>query len=409
MIRWLLIILLTLAVGAATAVMLREDPGYVLIHIAGYSVETTLAALIGLTVLGLGSLVLAWRVLLGGVALPGRVAAYLRSRRNARAQTQFRSGLVHLAAADWKKAEIELVRRASDQRDSSANYLFAAMAAHGQGAIERRDSYLEQAGEQTHAAPAVLMQRAQMLSEEGRSADALVVLDQLAGQVQRHAPALELRLQLLEREQNWSALSSALADAKGLIAEDRLVKLSRHTLRHALEEAGRNGRLEVLRATWNAAPKILRSVPELLAVYAIQLHATNADAEGLRLIAKQLKQEWSPELALVYGNLHAGDVVSQLATVEDWIKRYGEKPELLLTAGRLCLRNRLWGRARSYFEAGLRLRPSAEFELELGRLALQSDDTASALNYFRSGLERVTDTAVGTTQEALAPPQVAKA
>ena len=132
----------------------------------------------------------------------------------------------------------------------------------------------------------------------------------------------------------------------------------------------------------------MRQDDDVLLIYAQNLHRLGADAEALRLIPARLKQQWNAALARLYGQLHSDDGIAKLAQVEQWINQYGEKPELLIAAGRLCIENRLWGRARSYLEAAQREQPTAEVALELGRLKLQEQDEAGALSAYREGLER---------------------
>src|SRR3546814_4279834 len=97
-----------------------------------------------------------------------------------------------------------------------------------------------------------------------------------------------------------------------------------------------------------------------------------AQAEALAFVNNVLKKEWDADLAAIYGELHADDPLSQLASIENWLNQYGERPELLITAGRVCLRNKLWGKARSYLDAMLRVAPSAAAYLELARLDRKS-------------------------------------
>ncbi len=406
MMRWLgLLLILSAAAGAVLAALMAEDPGYVLIHIGGYTLESTVAALVALLLLVLAGGALLWRLLRGGLSLPARVSRYLHQRRTHRAQLQFQSGLLRFASGQWQKAEVELLRRAADQDDPVVNYLFAAQAAQRLGAVERRDRYLELA---SHSGPeaeaAVLMQRARLLAEESRNAEALVALDELGKLLPRHLPALELRLQLLERMRNWTALGGALNEARGQIDEARLQQLSEQVWCHALRDAAHKGQLAALRACWKEVPKALRRKAPVLTCYCALLHELNADAEGLRLLAGALKAGYEPELVRAYGRLDGDEGVAQLASVEQWIKQYGEQPELLLVAGRLCLRSRLWGRARSYFEAGLNLAPNPEFQLELGRLARQQGENEGvALEHFQRGLEMATESAAA--QAALPAPE----
>jgi len=57
---------------------------------------------------------------------------------------------------------------------------------------------------------------------------------------------------------------------------------------------------------------------------------------------------------------------------EKWLKSRPNNSTLMLSLGRACLRNRLWGKAREYFKSALRfsksMAVSAEANAELARL-----------------------------------------
>ena len=56
---------------------------------------------------------------------------------------------------------------------------------------------------------------------------------------------------------------------------------------------------------------------------------------------------------------------------EGWLKSRPADAELLLTLARLCMRERLWGKAREYYEASLRIKPTVCAFGELGRMLKQ--------------------------------------
>lgn len=60
---------------------------------------------------------------------------------------------------------------------------------------------------------------------------------------------------------------------------------------------------------------------------------------------------------------------------------------LLLALGRLSLRNRLWGKARSYLEASIGASPRSAAYGELGRLLEQLGEQEAAREHYRKGLE----------------------
>jgi HemY protein len=108
-------------------------------------------------------------------------------------------------------------------------------------------------------------------------------------------------------------------------------------------------------------------------------------AEAEKILRKALDKEWNKRLILVYGRLEA-DAAAQLRYVEKRLLKRPEDAALLLTAGRLCVRNELWGKARSYFETSNAIRPSAETWHDLGQLMLQLGEGDSASEAFQQGL-----------------------
>ena len=103
----------------------------------------------------------------------------------------------------------------------------------------------------------------------------------------------------------------------------------------------------------------------------------------------------APGILLFLSDLNAGapDPTKQLKRAEIWLAKHGDDPDLLLAAARLCLRNELWGKARSYLETVISLRPTAEAYQEYGRLLNQLGETDAAAEAFREGLGLVAATA----------------
>ena len=61
----------------------------------------------------------------------------------------------------------------------------------------------------------------------------------------------------------------------------------------------------------------------------------------------------------------------------------------MLTSARLCLRNELWGKARSYLETVISIRPTPEAYQEYGRLLNQLGEGEAAADAYRAGLGMV--------------------
>ncbi len=385
-------LLLALLLGAAVAVWLYADPGYVLLRWRGWVLESSLlgfaAALIaGVVIFQLGS-----RLLLTGLRLPAMLRERSERRRSERARTSFEAGLSHLLEGRWSQAEIELVRRAADHPKGALNYLLAARAAQrqpGAESTERRDHYLTQASQQ--GSPSVFaaqLAHAEFHLERDELLPARALLRGLHERDPAHGYALELLAETLARTDDWEALRPLLAEpaAVRMLGETRHRELSVAAYAGLLQVAAREARLETLKALWESAGA-LRGQPALRRAYARGLITLNAHAEAAAQIAQGLREGWDGELALLHGELVPADALTHLATVEHWLGEFGEKPELQWVAGRTCANARLWGKARSYLDALLRQQPTPAVYRELAKLSDATQNPAEAARFYKQGLE----------------------
>lgn len=390
MIRLLFIALLVLAAGAAAAFYLRAETGYVLISFHHWIVETSLLGLLIAIIVVLAGTYALTRALIAGVSLPLTVRRMLARRRAQKAQESFETGLLRLLEGNWKRAEIELVRRAADHHAGHLNYLAAARAAQHRGAGERRDHYLRLASERAPELEfATLLTQAELQIERSEFLLARDTTLKLRGIDPQHPYAVELLAASYVGLEAWESLRQLLLDSgnRGKLSEERFRELLEPALLECLREAQRQARLDRLKAIWESAPKDFHRIRAIRNEYVQGLAALNAHPEALALAGEALKDGWDAQLATLYGELHVTDPLSQLAAIENWLNQYGEKPELLITAGRVCLRNRLWGKARSYLDAVLNVAPSASAYLELARLCEQTQNAGDAQRFYRQGLE----------------------
>jgi HemY protein len=88
----------------------------------------------------------------------------------------------------------------------------------------------------------------------------------------------------------------------------------------------------------------------------------------------------------LYGQLEGGDRKRRLDDAEAWLRDHEKDPVLLLTLGRLCLANQLWGKARAYLEASVQIAPTVETYQALGTLLEQLGEPDKAMHCFRQGM-----------------------
>jgi HemY protein len=140
---------------------------------------------------------------------------------------------------------------------------------------------------------------------------------------------------------------------------------------------------------WKNLPKQQKKDVDLLETYFSSLIRTGMHARAEKEIAAELRREWRSPLVRLFGVVESDDPARQLKKAEGWLRDHGEDVDLLLAAARLCLRNELWGKARSYLETVIAIRPTPEAYQEFGRLLNQLGEGDAAADAYRSGLNLV--------------------
>ena len=139
----------------------------------------------------------------------------------------------------------------------------------------------------------------------------------------------------------------------------------------------------------NKLPKDLKKDLAALGAYFSGLIRTGMHERAEKDISTELKRSWRGPVVRYYGLVQAEDATRQLKIAEDWLKQHGEDADLLLAAARLCLRNELWGKARSYLETVIAIQPTPDAYQEYGRLLNQLGEGEAAAEAYRHGLNLV--------------------
>jgi HemY protein len=142
-------------------------------------------------------------------------------------------------------------------------------------------------------------------------------------------------------------------------------------------------------SAWKNTPKVCKSDISLLEAYYSGLMRTGRNLQAEKELAAALKSNWSGPLVRLFGLVDGNDASKQLKRAEGWLSNHSEDPDLLLAAARLCIRNELWGKARSYLETVISLRPTPETYQEYGALLNQMGEADAAADAYREGLGMV--------------------
>jgi HemY protein len=381
------IVVAALVISAIAAHFLLGDPGYVAINFRGYLVEMSVPVLVSLVVLLVISIWLVRRM----VQAPRRLGEAAGRYRAGRAGQKLTLGMIEVAEGNFARGEKLLARGASTSDTPLFNYLQAARAAHLQGKDERRDEWLKLAYEQApEAANAVLLTQAELQLDREQYEQALATLRRIEENSRDHSHALALLGRLYFRLQDWSQLANILPRLRkqNRVKQETLDEWSVRVHRENFEKAPDG---ETIIAEWKTVARRLRADVNVLDAYYMSLMRVGLHEKAEKDLAAALKVEWRAPLVRLFGLVEGPNPSKQLKRAETWLAKHGEDADLLLAAARLCLRTELWGKARSYLETVISLRPTPEAFQEYGRLLTQLGETDAAADAYCEGLGMVAE------------------
>jgi HemY protein len=199
---------------------------------------------------------------------------------------------------------------------------------------------------------------------------------------------MRLELKLQQRLGNWDRvleLASSLGK-RGVFDPLRVHQISRNAhienLRRCDLDAGG------LKEYWQKMPSAERTDTKIASIAAQAFIALGGCADAHRIIEDSLAIAWDSELVAIYGGECEGqDARRQIELAETWLPDHPDDALLLLTLGRLCARQGLWGKAESYLEASLSVEPSYSAHLALAQLKERREMHEAAAAHYRKGLE----------------------
>lgn len=385
--KYLISFFLIIFIAISAGLLAQQDSGYVLIGRGLYTVEMSLSFFI----LALFSSYLGGYLLLRFVARTWAVPKQLKQWRNVAHTKKSRKsallGLINLSQGQWKKAERLLMRSIKDSDMPLLNYLSAAKAAQKQDAPDRRDHYLALAHKSMPEADfSVKLTQAELQFAYSQNEQALATLVNLHNLQPKHSHVMVLLSQLYERLNSWQDLKSLLPQLRKhhVFAEKKLSEIEVKT--YVALFSNEKSTAQDLQQLWKDMPRELKKNASLVEIYCNKLISLGEHNEAETILRNVLRKEWHPQLIKLYGLVKSSQPEKQLAFAESLSKDHGNHPLLLLTLGRLCMYNDLWGKARAYLEASIGNKEMAETYKELGLLMEYLNEKTLAAEYFKKGL-----------------------
>lgn len=364
---------------------MATDSGYVMVIRDNWEMDTTLGFAVLVGILAAVALVILTLLvnLLWNLAEPVRATRRFQHRT---AHRRLRKGLLHLVDGELGKAE-RLLAAAGEKGDwPLLGWLLAAEAAHEKNDIEAQERYLDNAAGERRGDFVAGLMRARFALAENRVEDARQILKRLAESAPNNKRVLSLYADVLERQRQWEPLCELVPRLRKAFGEAAVARRERRAWLARLQQLGRKpgfddaeGRVRELRQLWKNVPTALKQDPAMVARYAGFLAQLGDGRNALQLVRDQLGRDWDDRLPPVLEAIDAPPPDDLLAILEGWLAERPGNAAVLITAGRVALKARLWGKAQSFFEAAANSSQSATALAELSRLylALGEQDKAA--------------------------------
>ncbi len=382
----LFFLLVVLIVAILIGIQIKTNPGYVMISMSHFTIETRLwFALLFFIVLFL-VLYLVIRLFKYTYSIPKRWRRWRRKEKTLRAIKWTYKGLLSMAQGDWSVAQKNLLRDVKNASSPLINYLAAAIAAARDGEQQQRDQYLHQAYELAPKAKlAVGLVQAQLQYDAGQYELALATLKQLVEVDPKQKLGLRLLAKVYKKLGEWNNLVELIPQLKKqrLFSEKYLSNIAITAYCHIFTT---DYSIENLMNIWKKAPADIRQQPQILELYLKSLIRLNDMEAAAALLRNTLKENWYPQLLLLYVDIKLTDVRKQFTYAEHWLKLHPKDPNLLFVLGELAERNQLWGKAKAYYQTSLSIKPEVSVYIAYAKLLEQLGEVEESFIYYRRGL-----------------------
>jgi HemY protein len=391
--RLLFLSLLALFLAVAIGSVAGSDTGYVIMTISGWTIKTSATFFVIILFLSFVAVYFSVRSLVRFWQMPKQIKIWHHHRNQRRAEKYLTQGLIYMTEGNWKKAEHDFCKAAPYSRSPHVNYLYAARAAQELRAVDRRDEYLRLAYHHNpDASIAVGITQAELQLSQQQTEQALATLKHLQYKQPEQLQVKQLLLDTYTGLNDWQSVLKLIpfVEKSNLYSREQIQAKQLDAYAGLLKEAGKLDDEEKLNTIWVSIPRKLKQHFYLIEVYINERLKFDDTADCELLLRGALKRQWDNMLVRLYGLVVGSEANKQLAVAETWLQNHPREPVLLLSLGRICMRNKLWGKAKDYLQEGIEVQAIPEAYYELAQLHEYEGSSEEAAECYEKGLALVT-------------------
>jgi len=376
-----LVLLALLAV--LSAMLLKESVGTVVFLVPPTRVDLSVGFFLLIVLIVLWLTFWLGRVLQRLAAFPERVRIYRERRTELGAHRALYEALRALLEGRFVRAERSAQDAQAAPPVAGMAALIGARAAHRMQEFDRRDRWLEQAESDPDLATARRVVSAELWAEQREPGRALRAIEALQSSGARHLHAMRIALSAHVQAKHWRDVMRTVRvlEKRRALHAEAAARVRRIAVRGLLADAADDPVL--LERTWEAVDSPDRLVPEIALDAARRLNEAGRGQAAALALEAVLERQWDERLLDEYALCKVTGSRAQIERAESWLKAHPRSQPLLRCLARICLREKLWGKARAYLEESQRLGEDAQTSLALAELAEAMGDGEGAARHFR--------------------------
>lgn len=393
--KLLFLSLFALVAAIAVGSIAGSDTGYVLLTISGWKIQTSATLFVIIVFLAFLTSYFVIRSAVRFWTMPKEIKKWRSHRNQRRAEKYLTQGLQHMTEGEWKKAEKEFCKAAPYSRAPHVNYLYAARAAQELNSVDRRDEYLTLAYHHNPDADvAVGITQAELQLNQQQTEQALATLKHLQHKQPNQLQVKQLLLNTYTDLNDWQSVLKLIPtiEKTSLLTREEIQAKQLEAYAGLLKEAGKLNDKEKLNEVWRSISRKLQQHFYLMEVYITERLKFEHTADCEVLLRSAIKRQWDVALVRLYGLVVGSDVNKQLSTAETWLQNHARDAVLLLSLGRICMRNELWGKARDYLQESIDVQANPEAYYEFAKFHEHEGRNDAAAECYEKGLALVTGT-----------------
>ncbi|MGR8979177.1 MAG: heme biosynthesis HemY N-terminal domain-containing protein [Gammaproteobacteria bacterium] len=385
---------LALAAAAAFLVYFWLDsygtPGYVLIGMGRWSLETSLIFFTASLIIVFFIFYMFFRLLGWLFRLPGQMKKRSSSIKFNRSLDALIAGLVDSAEGNWEKAEKVLIKHAANSGAPLIHYLTAARAAQSRGAFDKRDEYLQQAASQAPGSDvAIGLTQAELHLSGNQFEQALDTLTRLHSINPTHASVLKLLHQTYQHLGDWEGIRKLLPSlhTNKVLMEAEVKLLETEAFSRLLKQTAETSDAEEIKQRWSEIPDHIKKMHGVPAIYFAAMANAGAGADIESDLVDTLSFDWDDTLLVLFGSIETADADRQLETAEQWLESHQNNALLLSILGKLSIRCQDHDKAQSYLSQSIAIEPTVQAYQLLGDVLFAKGEKDRASLCYKAGLE----------------------